>query len=109
LSGTILVSTKDMKAAIKILFALTVLLGTSGAIYAWQNAMPPNQQTDTAKAAKQPKAYPPPVPGQPKPDRPKPPPPNNYKQPVSPPDTSHQGTSKHGKAKLGGEEQPQQK
>jgi hypothetical protein len=95
-----------MKALIKILLALAMLVGVNGAIYAWQNGMPPSQQTDTAKAAKQPKAYPPPVPGQPKPDRPKPLPPNNYKQPVSPPDTSHQTVPKSSKAKLGGEQQP---
>ena len=85
-----------------------MLVGANAAIYGWQNGMTPNQQTDTAKAAKRPNAYPPPVPGQPKPDRPKPPPPNNYKQPVSPSDTSHQDPSKHGKARLGGEEQPPQ-
>jgi hypothetical protein len=99
----------DMKPFIKTLFVFIVLIGAKDATYARQNGMPPTQQTDTSKANKQPNAYPPPVPGQPKPDRTKPAPSNNYKQPVSPPDTSQQGAPKHGKAKLGGEEQPQQK
>ena len=52
--------------------------------------------------------YPPAIPGQPVPDRVQPALPKNNKQPLTLPDTNHSNTPQKNKARLNGEETPQQ-